>query len=272
MDGAFTLLTFGLLGLLLGNIIARLSLILPAAILERQSLFHCLLLSARSLLPFNACCATRPLLFPLRISLLTLLFHRGRCPHCRRLIPSDAAFIELGCAFLFMCLASGNDHAGPLAITLTLTSALILLTLIDARYCLLPDSITLPLLVGGLIAAYADVSPLSLGEAIVGALFGYALLWIPARLFLFLRRIHGLGQGDIKLMAAVGAWLGAGMTPVVLLVASLLGVLFFTLRYAMTGSPKRHIPFGPFITFSMWLALLKDPFIIDLSIGIQVWL
>ena len=73
-------------------------------------------------------------------------------------------------------------------------------------------------------------------------------------------------------MAAVGAWLGAGMAPVVLLVASFLGVLFFILRYATTGAVKRHIPFGPFITFSMWLALLKDPFIIDLSIGIQAWL
>lgn len=258
MDNSFALLAFGLFGLLLGNIIARLSRTLPAAILERQSLFRCFLLLAQS--PFS-----------LRISLLDRLFHR-RNLRKRQRAPTDAAFIELGCAFLFMCLASGSDHASPLAITLVLTSALMLMSLIDARHCLLPDALTLPLLAGGLIAAYAGVSPLSLNEATAGALFGYALLWIPERLFFYLRRAYGLGQGDIKLMAAVGAWLGAEMTPIVLLVASLLGVLFFILRYAMTGTVKRHIPFGPFITFSMWLALLKDPFIINLSIGIQAWL
>ncbi|WP_347253264.1 A24 family peptidase [Leminorella grimontii] len=271
MDNAFTLLAFGLIGLFIGNVIARLSHVLPSAVFDGQGLFRCVLTSVQSLFSSDACCfAARQ--FPLSVSLFRQLFRRGRCPHCRRQAPADAAFIELGCAFIFMCLTSESNSAASLVTTLALTATLILLTLIDAKYYLLPDALTLPLLASGLIAAYAGASSLSLDEAIAGAIFGYALLWIPARLFLYFHRVHGLGQGDIKLMAAVGAWLGAGMAPVVLLVASLLGVLFFILRYAMTGAVKRHIPFGPFITFSMWLALLKDPFIIDLSIGIQAWL
>ncbi|SQI42486.1 Leader peptidase pppA [Leminorella richardii] len=271
MDNVFSLLTFGLLGLFIGNLVSRLAHTIPTAINAHQRFWCCLSSSLRALRS-PLCCVNNSTLYLLRISLPYRFFHHGRCPRCQRNILFESALVELGCAFLFMALAHGTPYSISLVIILAITASLILLALIDAKHCLLPDIVTLPLLVSGLICAYLDLSPQSFSEAIGGTLFGSALLWLPERLFWYLRREHGLGQGDIKLMAAAGAWLGAHILPLVLLVACLTGMIFFILQRVALRNINRHIPFGPFITFSMWLALLEDPFIINLSIRIQAGL
>jgi leader peptidase (prepilin peptidase) / N-methyltransferase len=143
---------------------------------------------------------------------------------------------------------------------------LIALTFIDLDHQLLPDSLTLPLLWLGLVASLAGWNssahalPSDPASAIGGAAIGYVSLWAVFHLFRLATGKQGMGYGDFKLLAALGAWLGWQMLlPIVLLsaiVGAILGVTLIVLRRAQRGNP---IPFGPFLAAAGWVAMLWGP-------------
>ncbi|MBC7204351.1 MAG: prepilin peptidase, partial [Pusillimonas sp.] len=108
---------------------------------------------------------------------------------------------------------------------------LVMLAIIDAFTGLLPDELTLPLLWLGLLLSWLGISPVSLHQSVGGAVVGYGFLWLLALVFFWVRGKEGMGHGDFKLTAAMGAWLGYGILPFVLLLACALGLLVVFFRY-----------------------------------------
>ncbi|MDF7667847.1 A24 family peptidase [Orbaceae bacterium ESL0727] len=124
----------------------------------------------------------------------------------------------------------------------------LLLAMIDFRYCLLVDFLTQPLMWLGVILAYFNCAFISLEMALIGIFFGYLLLKIPALIFYLVTKKIGLGGGDIKLLAALGAWIPYSRLPLLLIIASLLGMIYYlVLRYLLHYSSLKMIPFGPFL-------------------------
>ena len=130
------------------------------------------------------------------------------------------------------------------------------LTFIDLDKMLLPDQLTLPLLWGGLLFNLAG-GFVPLADAVIGAMAGYLVLWSLYWAFKLLTGKEGMGHGDFKLLAALGAWLGWQALPIVLLLSSLVGAIIgiglILLRNHHQGKP---IPFGPYLAIAGWIALL----------------
>ncbi|WP_423235866.1 prepilin peptidase [Amphibiibacter pelophylacis] len=172
---------------------------------------------------------------------------RGRCAHCGERIALRYPLVEAGMALAFAAttLAVGE---GPLALLwCAVVAVLICAALIDWDTTLLPDSLTLPLLWAGLLAALAGWT-VPLPTALVGAAAGYGALWSIFWIFKLLTGKEGMGYGDFKLLAALGAWLGwQALLPVVLM-ASVLGAavgIALKLRGGLRHGP--YVPFGPFL-------------------------
>jgi len=197
------------------------------------------------------------------IPLLSYLFLKGRCSACKQPISTRYPIIEASTAVLFLVVAI---HFGPSLQTLAaigLTAFLIVLASIDIDHQLLPDDLTFILLWAGLFASLFNVftDPVS---SIIGALAGYLSLWLVYHLFRLLTGKQGMGYGDFKLLAALGAWMGWQMLPLIILLASLVGAVIGLIMIAL----KRHksdqpMPFGPFIALAGWIALLWGDGIVD---------
>ncbi|AFJ46509.1 prepilin peptidase [Shimwellia blattae] len=127
-----------------------------------------------------------------------------------------------------------------------LAAALVALAAIDLRHGLLPDRLTQPLLWGGLLLALPGPGP-----AITGAALGYGLLWATGRGFYLFTGREGLGYGDVKLAAALGAWLGPALLPGCLFLAALFGLLHGAALW-LTGQRPQTIPFGPSLALAGW--------------------
>ncbi|MCD1125968.1 A24 family peptidase [Jinshanibacter sp. LJY008] len=155
-----------------------------------------------------------------------------------------------------MIIAASVNDPVRVAILLVITLWLLTASLIDISHQLLPDIFTLPLIWSGLIFSLLGLSPLSLSESLTGTLIGYTLLWIPAILFRLLKGLHGLGGGDIKLMAGLGAWAGVEALPAIMVTASLSGLIYFLLIKRNRETRNHRIAFGPFLAIAGWLALL----------------
>src|SRR5699024_3582776 len=142
------------------------------------------------------------------------------------------------------------------ALAIILSWALLTLAVIDWQTQLLPDNITLPLLWLGLLAAIAGVVTDPVG-AIVGAATGYLVLWLVYQLFRLLTGRHGMGHGDFKLLAALGAWLGWQQLPVIVVIASASGAVIGLLLIASGRLQRdRPMPFGPFLALAGWLSFI----------------
>jgi leader peptidase (prepilin peptidase)/N-methyltransferase len=155
---------------------------------------------------------------------------------------------------------------------LLLSWGLLALSLIDAEHQLLPDVLVLPLLWLGLIVNSFGLF-VSLDDAVWGAVLGYLCLWSVYWLFKLLTGKDGIGHGDFKLLAMIGAWGGWQSLPLTIMLASLVGALVGALmlrrRNAQTSTP---IPFGPFLAIAGWIALLWGGQITDLYlqfVGLQ---
>lgn len=206
------------------------------------------------------------------IPLLSYLLLRGRCAYCRAAIsfryPAVELLAGLSGVLLVMMIDGGNsgvfgllDFVG-LAALLLLLWCLIALAVIDLEQLLLPDSITLPLLwLGLLVHAFAITHDLglvvSIQDAVIGAAAGYLLLWSVYWLFRLLTGKEGMGYGDFKLLAAIGAWLGwQGLLPVVL-VSSLVGMAVGILLNLVRGRDwNTPLPYGVFLAAAGYLCLL----------------
>lgn len=194
------------------------------------------------------------------LPLLSFALLRGRCRHCAAPIGLRLPAIEIAATAIALwsaTVATGAD----LWLYCLFGWWLLTLAWIDVRTMLLPDSLTLPLLLAGL-AATAWRDPANLSAHVLGAAFGYALLFAVAYLYQALRGREGLGLGDAKLLAALGAWLGLAALPAILLLAALLGLVFAAgLRLAgRRMEASTAIPFGPCLAAAAWLmCLYGDP-------------
>lgn len=197
------------------------------------------------------------------IPLLSWLFLRGRCHHCKAPISTRYPLVELASAILAATCAWQLGASPWLVAMLGASWTLLTLALIDYDTTLLPDSLTLPLLWAGLLLAAFHVGPVSLFDAVIGAAAGYLTLWSVFWAFKLLTGKEGMGHGDFKLLAALGAWLGWQYLPLVVLLSSLVGAVVGGALLA-SGLIKRNqgIPFGPYLAAAGWIALLWGPAII----------
>lgn len=175
------------------------------------------------------------------------LMLRGRCAHCRAAISPRYPLVEVLTAALF---AAVGWRLGPHPAALAwcgVMAALVALTFIDWDTTLLPDDITLPLLWAGLIASAAGWT-LPLSTALWGAVAGYLSLWAVYWLFKLTTGKEGMGYGDFKLLAALGAWLGTSMLLPILIGASVIGtVVGIAMKMGSGLREGRYVPFGPFL-------------------------
>lgn len=181
------------------------------------------------------------------IPVLSYLLLRGRCAHCGVAISARYPIIEL-CAGLLAALAAWQLGFSPLlGGALAFVWVLLTLTMIDVDHQLLPDQLTQPLLWLGLLLNTQNLL-VPLQDAVIGAAAGYLALWIVFHAFRLLTGKEGMGYGDFKLLAALGAWMGWQMLPVIILLSSLVGAvagsLLLLVQRKGRGTP---IPFGPYL-------------------------
>ena len=183
------------------------------------------------------------------IPVISYLFLRGRCHHCAERISPEYPLVELaaGAATVFLIQHFGFTSNAGLACLFTY--ALITLTMIDFRTTLLPDSITLSFLWLGILANLNDGFT-DLASAVIGAMAGYLSLW------LVYSGKDGMGFGDFKLLAMLGAWLGWQLLPIVILLSSFTGALIGLTLIALGRDKDHPIPFGPYLAIAGWLALI----------------
>jgi leader peptidase (prepilin peptidase)/N-methyltransferase len=188
------------------------------------------------------------------IPVLSWLALRGRCSGCAAPISMRYPAVELATALLSLLVFVTFGATLAMVAALGLTWALVALTLIDFDTQLLPDDITLPLLWAGLLVNL-DGAFVPLPSAVIGAAAGYLSLWSVYWLFKLATGKEGMGYGDFKLMAALGAWLGWVMLPVILLLSSVVGTLA-GLAYMAVRRESAPFAFGPYIAVAGFIALL----------------
>lgn len=188
------------------------------------------------------------------IPVVSWLALRGRCRGCQAPISPRYPLVELATALLSVLVFAIFGATGTMLAALVLTWALVALTLIDFDTQLLPDDITLPLLWAGLLVNLNGTF-VPLPAAVIGAAAGYLSLWSIYWLFKLATGREGMGYGDFKLLAALGAWLGWMMLPVILLLSSLVGSIA-GLAYLAIRRESAPFAFGPYIAVAGLIALL----------------
>lgn len=281
--------TSALLGLVIGSFLNVVIYRLPI-MLERQWREQCLDIVRQGdaapagapqvafnlIVPRSACPnCNAPITALQNIPVLSWLVLRGRCATCGVRISVRYPLIEALSAVLSSVVAWKFGFGLAALSALVLTWFLIALTFIDLDHQLLPDAMTLPLLWLGLFASLWAGSdgtgpvPVDLHSSLIGAIAGYVSLWSVYHLFRLLTGKEGMGYGDFKLFAALGAWLGWQMLLPVILVAAaagaLIGVALIALRRHDRSTP---IPFGPFLAGSGWLMLVAGHRLVNSYFGL----
>ena len=194
------------------------------------------------------------------IPVLSFLFLKGKCAYCKQGINPRYLLIEILCCVLTTWVAWHFGVSWQALAAAVFTWILICLVFIDIDHQLLPDNLTLPLLWIGLFASLFSIFVFA-KTAIIGALAGYLIFWCFAMAFKAITGKEGLGGGDFKLLAALGAWLGWQMLPVIVFMSALAGCVFAIVwmafkRESIRGKP---IPFGPFLAIAGWICLMWGP-------------
>jgi len=198
------------------------------------------------------------------IPVISYLLLRGRCSGCGTGIPLRYPAVEIGTAVLSVITALHFGYSVQTLAALAFTWALVPLFLIDFDTQILPDTITLPLLWGGLLLSLFTVFVDS-QASIIGAATGYLSLWSIYHLFKLATGREGMGFGDFKLLGAIGAWTGWQALPVVILFSSVVGAVIGILLILFKGRDhSQPMPFGPFLAAAGWMTLLWGPDIINL--------
>ncbi len=190
------------------------------------------------------------------IPVLSYLWLRGRCSACQQAISVRYPLIELLTAVMSAVIAWHFGFGWQAGAGLLLTWALIALSVIDTDHQLLPDVITLPFLWLGLMLSlfpvFADVR-----SSLIGAIAGYLSLWTVYQLFKLLTGKEGMGFGDFKLLALLGAWMGWQSLPLIIILSSAVGAVLGGAMIALRGRDRAQpIPFGPYLAIAGWIALL----------------
>lgn len=192
---------------------------------------------------------------------------KGRCANCANPIAPRYPIVEAltGILTLFVLAVFGFTPLGYLAVLYTWV--LLALTFIDFDTQLLPDQLTLPLLwLGLLVNLNGTIVPLE--TAVIGAVIGYLFLWLTYWGFKLLTGKEGMGYGDFKLLAAVGAWLGWPVLPAVILIASIAGLTYALVNVLLGRSnTAQPIAFGPFLAVGGWVCLLYRDTVVRWLLG-----
>jgi leader peptidase (prepilin peptidase)/N-methyltransferase len=265
-----------LLGLVVGSFLNVVIHRLPR-MLEREWRAQCEELAGREpaaeptynlLVPRSHCPACKT---PVRvlhlIPIVGWLLARGRCAACGVAVSPRYPIVEALTAVLFALAALKFGPGWPLAGALLLIAFLVALAFIDLDTQFLPDQLTLPLLWAGLAmslffgpvdgSAGAGDLPPALADAVLGAIAGYLVLWTVHQAFRLATGKEGMGYGDFKLLAALGAWLGWQALLPIVLIASVAGALVGIALMVGRGHGRDHpIPFGPFLAVAGWIVLM----------------
>ncbi len=266
---AMDLAIAGVLGLLVGSFLNVVIHRLPK-MLERQWADECAQLAgkpAAGAAPYNL---VRPrsacphcghgIRWHENIPVLSWLALRGRCSACKARISVRYPLVELATGALFAYAALRWGLTPAAAAWAGFAAAVLALALIDWDTTLLPDDITLPLAWAGLIASALGWTGLPLAESLWGAVAGYLSLWAVYQFFKLATGKEGMGFGDFKLFAALGAWFGWQALIPIILVASVLGaVVGIAMKLTRGLREGGYVPFGPFLAFAGLVSLVLGP-------------
>ena len=190
------------------------------------------------------------------IPVLSYLLLRGRCSACSAKISPRYPVIEFATGILSAAVAWRFGFSSAGAGALLLTYALITLTMIDFDHQLLPDNITLPFLWLGLLLSVFNIFT-GMQASIIGAVAGYLILWTVYQVFKWATGKEGMGYGDFKLLALLGAWMGWQALPAIILLSSLVGAVVGIALIVFARRDRRiPIPFGPYLAAAGWIYLL----------------
>jgi len=255
---------FGLLGLIVGSFLNVVVHRLPA-MMEREWKSQCAELrgeEAPTLEPLSLASPRsrcprcgHPVGALENIPVLSWLLLRGRCSACKTSISPRYPFVETLTGVLSAFAAAHFGFGWQAAGAIVVIWCLIALTFIDFDTQLLPDSITLPLIWAGLLFNLSGVFT-DLQSAVVGAMAGYLTLWLVYWAFKLATGKEGMGYGDFKLLAALGAWLGWQMLPLIILLSSLVGAVVGIVLIVLARRGRNvPIPFGPYLAAAGVIAL-----------------
>lgn len=190
------------------------------------------------------------------IPVLSYLFLKGKCSGCKTPISIQYPLVELATALLSMLMAWQIGYGVELLALLGFTWVLVALFMIDAKTMLLPDILTFPLLWAGLLLNINGMF-VSLPDAVLGAAFGYLALWSVFHLFRLITGKEGMGYGDFKLLAALGAWGGWQILPFVIFASSAFGAVFgIVWMLVKRNRESLPMPFGPWLAMAGFVALV----------------
>ncbi len=266
---AMDLAIAGVLGLLVGSFLNVVIHRLPK-MLERQWADECAQLAGQPaaqaaaynlLRPRSACphCG-HPIGWHENIPVLSWLALRGRCSACKARISARYPLVEVATGALFAYAAWRWGLTPAAAAWAGFGSAVLALALIDWDTTLLPDDITLPLAWAGLVASAFGWTGLPLAESLWGAVAGYLSLWTVYHFFKLATGKEGMGYGDFKLFAALGAWFGWQALIPIILVASVLGAgVGIAMKLTRGLREGGYVPFGPFLAFAGLVSLVLGP-------------
>ena len=225
------------------------------------------------LMPPSHCPSCKTAIKPWQnIPILSYVLLKGQCKHCHTAISLRYPLVELLTGLVFAICAWKFGVTWTALAAMVFSAYLIAMIFIDADTQLLPDQLTLPLMWGGVVfhlAAYllqADWGITTLVDSLLGAIVGYLSLWSIFQLFKLVTGKEGMGYGDFKLLAALGAWLGIGVLPIIIIMSALVGLIFAIIMKVAKNQP---MPFGPYLAISGWLVLIFNQ---PIAQFIQWWL
>lgn len=190
------------------------------------------------------------------IPVISYIALKGKCSNCQQAISIQYPLVEILTAVFSAAVVAQMGISVQACAALLLTWCLITLATIDLRTTLLPDDITLPLIWAGLAVNMFTVF-VTLEDAVIGAITGYLVLWIVFWLYKLFTQKEGMGYGDFKLLAALGAWIGWQSLPLIILLSSLVGTLVgVTLILLKIKDSQATIPFGPYLAAAGWIAMM----------------
>ncbi len=203
------------------------------------------------------------------IPVISYLILAGKCSSCHQRISIRYPAIELLSAVLALVVAWHFGFSIQLIPALLLTWALIVLSFVDIDHQLLPDDITLPFLWLGLLCNLFSVFT-NVYSSLAGAMAGYMVLWLVYILFKFVTGKEGMGHGDFKLLALLGAWMGWEILPLTIILSSVCGAVIGVSMIVFGGHDRKQaIPFGPYLAMAGWIALIWGQ---QISTAYQRWL
>ncbi|MBP8286257.1 MAG: prepilin peptidase [Rhodoferax sp.] len=203
------------------------------------------------------------------VPVLSYLLLRGQCRYCQASISLRYPAVELATAVLFSYCGWRFGLTIQALLWSGFAASLLTLALIDWDTTLLPDDITLPLLWAGLVAAAAGMSTLALGDAVWGAVGGYLSLWLVYWGFKLATGKEGMGFGDFKLFAALGAWFGWQALVPIILMASVIGALVgIAMKFSSGLREGGYVPFGPFLAGAGLTVMVTGPQALLQAVGL----